>query len=216
MPQRKKLPLQRPSVPKDVPKEDLPAIAPIKVQAWPTIALNASSMRSWLVVCLLPLLSHAPGRLSFAGVDFKNQLSVQSCSCLFWWRTSKDPFPILTSHLHDLQEESKVATKPKPRSRKLRADAAAARQAVIAAPGRQAFYHARGHMPMQDEEVKTLLADPWALPDSDDEEDLSEWKVSPAAIMHPIWPTEPRPPGPPPPPVSVSSILFSPSLNLEG
>ena len=33
MPQKKKLPQQRLSVPKDVPKEDLGAIAPIKVQA---------------------------------------------------------------------------------------------------------------------------------------------------------------------------------------
>ena len=116
----------------------------------------------------------------------------------------------MTSPSRELQEETKVATKPKAKIRKSKANAAGAQQAVVAVPGRQTFYHARAHMPMQDEEVKTLLADPWALPDSDDEEDLSEWKVGPAAITHPIWPTAPRPLGPPPPPVSVSFVVSSP------
>ena len=40
------------------------------------------------------------------------------------------------------------------------------------------LFRARSHMPMTQQEVAKILADPRSMPDSDDEEDLDEWKVN--------------------------------------
>lgn len=40
-----------------------------------------------------------------------------------------------------------------------------------------ALYRARSHMPLTQQEIDKILADPRSMPDSDDEEDLDEWKV---------------------------------------
>lgn len=41
----------------------------------------------------------------------------------------------------------------------------------------QRFYHARTAVQMKKEELAAIMADPKAAPDSDDEEDIEEWKV---------------------------------------
>lgn len=51
-----------------------------------------------------------------------------------------------------------------------------AKQPIKPKPG--TIFHAKDHMPMTEAEVAQIFADPRSLPDSDDEEDLDEWKVS--------------------------------------
>ena len=41
----------------------------------------------------------------------------------------------------------------------------------------QRFYHARTAVQMKQQELAAIMADPKAAPDSDDEEDIEEWKV---------------------------------------
>ena len=40
------------------------------------------------------------------------------------------------------------------------------------------FYHARTCVQMTKSEVEAILADPQRAPDSDDEEDVEDWKVN--------------------------------------
>lgn len=39
------------------------------------------------------------------------------------------------------------------------------------------MFRAKTHMPMTEREVQRIFEDPKSVPDSDDEEDLDEWKV---------------------------------------
>lgn len=65
--------------------------------------------------------------------------------------------------------------------RRTRRAAPAALQAIDPVENYQRFYHARTAVQMKREEVAAIMANPHKAPDSDDEENLEEWKViSPA------------------------------------
>jgi len=67
--------------------------------------------------------------------------------------------------------------------RRARRAVQAALQAIDPVENYQRFYHARTAVQMKREEVTAIMANPHKAPDSDDEEDLEEWKViSPACI----------------------------------
>ena len=107
-----------------------------------------------------------------------------------FWSPDIDVLNCMTKQAHGTQEE---AVKPS-RSPMLKKIAAAtiamevplpdktrprkaARQPVKLDLNKPTLFRARSHMPMTQQEIAKILADPRSMPDSDDEEDLDEWKV---------------------------------------
>ena len=63
----------------------------------------------------------------------------------------------------------------------------AKQRALVPAIDMTRFYHARTCVQISKAEIEDILADPERAPDSDDEEDVEDWKVS-RNIRHVIRP----------------------------